>query len=431
MSWCRNLGFDMRVLIFNFLTGLQVITWSQAYASASIEVPAGVMPSSDSTVHSAVEVPLERSKSKVLPLPGFRTIASRDLYENKRSLKIREKMGRPDTALDGDHRLKLAEAKPAAQETGTKTEQPPSSGPSATSKIPSDEVVKKSGHSDSVASESVASDSNSENPWDNAATSLDQEEAKVLQGSGFRLEDVVGPQSHYNYSAVKRHNPFVPSIVTRNQRRAVELGSNDVEIPILSPLQVFSLSQLVVIGVWASESKGWRAIIQTPSSQGIEVGLGDPAGNSGGRVMAISEESVLVREFKVRADGGREYKDVLLSIGVSAADNSEEVVGGRVILRPGASSPEIDRFDGKKLQANEPPVSVNRNGQNGPNAERLVLHSGSGGVNPENASLEKASLEKASLEKSNLEKASLEKVKREDGSGAIPSTSSPQGEMDH
>ena len=344
----------MRVLKLILLTGLQALTWSQAYARASIEVPAGVLPSSDSPAHLEAEVPLERSKSRVLPLTGYRSMASRNLDTNKKNAKLLEKMGRLEAAPDGGHKLKLAQVQPAAQKPVVQADQPVSASPS--SKIPDFEMLKKSGSSDAKPPES-----NSENPLDSAAASLDLEEAMVGDKSGFRLEDIVGPRSHYIYSSTKRHNPFVPTIVPRNQQRVLELGSNDVEIPILNPLQYFSLSQLLVIGVWESESKGWKAIVQTPKNQGIEVGLGDPAGNSGGRVMAISDESVVVREFKVRTDGGREYQDVQLSIGGNAPANADDVVGGRLIMRPGASNAEIEYFGGTKRKS--PPGEVTTDGK--------------------------------------------------------------------
>jgi hypothetical protein len=141
--------------------------------------------------------------------------------------------------------------------------------------------------------------------------------------------------------------------------RQRELSPNDVEIPIVSPLQAFALSQLSVIGVWETDTHLWKALIGTPATQGIEAKLGDPVGNSGGRIMSINPESVIVREFSVRFDGTREYRDVPLHMGsdLPVEKNALEKVGGRLILRPGASQPEVVAPDQQKNSNNDSLIS--------------------------------------------------------------------------
>ena len=180
--------------------------------------------------------------------------------------------------------------------------------------------------------------------WDSANKRYDDQDSSNAGSKTLRVEDIIEPTIDYRYSSARRKNPFVPEIVLTGQiARQRELSPNDVEIPIVSPLQAFALSQLSVIGVWETDTHLWKALIGTPATQGIEAKLGDPVGNSGGRIMSINPESVIVREFSVRFDGTREYRDVPLHMGsdLPVEKTAIEKVGGRLILRPGATQPEL------------------------------------------------------------------------------------------
>jgi len=178
--------------------------------------------------------------------------------------------------------------------------------------------------------------------WDSAAKRYDRgDPAKSISG-GVRVEDIIEPTVDYQYSSGRRKNPFIPDIILSGKiARQRELSPNDVEIPIVSPLQSFSVAQLAVIGVWETDSQIWKALIKTPATQGIEAKLGDPVGNSGGRIMSINPESVVVREFSLRVDGTREYRDIPLHMGSDLPQAKDTTVGGRIILRPGSSQPEV------------------------------------------------------------------------------------------
>jgi Tfp pilus assembly protein PilP len=196
--------------------------------------------------------------------------------------------------------------------------------------------------------------------WDSANKRYDDQDPSNTASKRLRVEDIIEPTIDYRYSSARRKNPFVPEIVLTGQiARQRELSPNDVEIPIVSPLQAFALSQLSVIGVWETDAHLWKALIGTPATQGIEAKLGDPVGNSGGRIMSINPESVIVREFSVRFDGTREYRDVPLHMGsdLPVEQNALDKVGGRLILRPGASQPEVVAPDQEKNSNNDSLIS--------------------------------------------------------------------------
>lgn len=187
-----------------------------------------------------------------------------------------------------------------------------------------------------------SSDSKVEEIWDSAAMRYDQTDPAKSVTKGVRVEDIIEPTFDYRYSSARRKNPFIPEVIlTGRTARQRELSPNDVEIPIVSPLQSFPVARLAVIGVWETDNGVWKALIKTPATQGIEAKLGDPIGNSGGRLMSINPDSVVVREFSVRSDGTREYRDIPLYMGSDVPTRSEDQTGGRLILRPGATEPEI------------------------------------------------------------------------------------------
>jgi Tfp pilus assembly protein PilP len=180
--------------------------------------------------------------------------------------------------------------------------------------------------------------------WDSAVKRFDQNDPAGTKKQ-IKVEDIIEPTSEYHYIAGRRKNPFIPGVVLGRPNFSQERTPEDVEIPIINPLQSFSVNQLSVIGVWEGDDRVWKALIKTPNNQGIETKLGDPAGNSGGRIMSIAPEAVIVREFSVRSDGTREYRDIPIYMGSDKEVNDNSPVGGRLILRPGAPSPEIELPD--------------------------------------------------------------------------------------
>jgi Tfp pilus assembly protein PilP len=227
---------------------------------------------------------------------------------------------------------------------------PTSSKPKGSSKVqsvkksPSITTLSRNQSNSSELSVETPSLAQNEAVWDSANKRYDNKDPASAITQGVTVDEIIEPSVDYRYSSARRKNPFIPEIILTGQiARQRELSPNDVEIPIVSPLQAYAVSQLSVMGVWETENRIWKALIGTPANHGIEAKLGDPVGSSGGRIMSITPESVIVREFSVRVDGTREYRDIPLHMGSEApgAQVQNDKVGGRLILRPGASQPEI------------------------------------------------------------------------------------------
>lgn len=273
--------------------------------ASNIDKPAGALPV-PKVEHALPVSNLGLSKSKVVPLKRRMDLASGQAVKANRA---KPKPSKISVVASADKSASMSEAKVAAD----------------------------------AATKPTTSDGD-QPVWDSANKRYDDQDSSNAVSKTLRVEDIIEPTIDYRYSSARRKNPFVPEIVLTGQiARQRELSPNDVEIPIVSPLQAFALSQLSVIGVWETDTHLWKALIGTPATQGIEAKLGDPVGNSGGRIMSINPESVIVREFSVRFDGTREYRDVPLHMGsdLPVEKTALEKVGGRLILRPGATQPEL------------------------------------------------------------------------------------------
>lgn len=155
-----------------------------------------------------------------------------------------------------------------------------------------------------------------------------------------RVEDVVEPTADYHYAGFGKPDPFTPPVFVRS------IVPDAVEIPIVSPLQRFPLTALKLAGVWARGSGEKKALVLTPTQEGIIVKVGDMVGNGGGRIMSIAENSVVIREFLIANDGTRQFADSSLTFedGFSQSPNASEKKG-TILIKPGASAADVQLND--------------------------------------------------------------------------------------
>ncbi|NDE13390.1 hypothetical protein EBZ80_00460 [bacterium] len=153
--------------------------------------------------------------------------------------------------------------------------------------------------------------------------------------SDARVEDIVEPSADYHYAGFGKADPFQPPVTVKS------IVPDAVEIPIVSPLQRHPLSALKLVGVWARSPGERKALLMTPGMEGIIVRVGDLAGNGGGKVVAIDEVSVVVREFLIANDGTRQFSDVRLVFDAKTPSVQHGATGGAIVIAPGASKPDV------------------------------------------------------------------------------------------
>ena len=108
----------------------------------------------------------------------------------------------------------------------------------------------------------------------------------------------------YLYDPIGKRDPFRSFILDRlKEMHSASKG----------PLEQFDLSQLSVNGiVWETERQ--RALILDPTGQGYIIQEGDPIGKNDGRVIAIDDNVVVVREAYVDFHGETTTKEIEMRV---------------------------------------------------------------------------------------------------------------------
>jgi Tfp pilus assembly protein PilP len=184
--------------------------------------------------------------------------------------------------------------------------------------------------------------------------------AKEVTG-GIRVEDIVEPPNEYHYAAFGRPDPFVPPLVTDEA-----ITVNPLEIPIVSPLQQFALSQLEVVGIWQLSTGERKAMVMTPQGEGIIVKGGDPIGSRGGKILGIGDDFLSIREFSLAPDGTRQFQDEQKFL---KGTRKSKVVSGTIRFPPGEDSTTVllDKAEENRERVERVEDAVNRFREQGAN----------------------------------------------------------------
>lgn len=188
---------------------------------------------------------------------------------------------------------------------------------------------------DEVAAPEKSADENEDN-WE---SSRSLKAADI--STAITIEQIIEPPSEYHYAAFGKPNPFMPPVSAAKDGLTVAAVPMSIvpsqtvvggaEIPVINPLQYFPLSQLNLKGIWQVSNGEMRAIVMTPRKEGVIVKVNDPV--SAGKVVAIQRDKMVVRQYKIRADGSREYVDVNVFLGETKVEPLR--AGSVVKLNPG------------------------------------------------------------------------------------------------
>jgi type IV pilus assembly protein PilP len=111
-------------------------------------------------------------------------------------------------------------------------------------------------------------------------------------------------QQAYLYDPIGKRDPFRSFILDRLK---------EIDSAAKGPLEQFDLSQLSVNGiVWDTVRQ--RALILDPSGQGYIIQEGDAIGKNDGRVIAIDDNMVVVREAYVDFHGEKTTKEIEMRV---------------------------------------------------------------------------------------------------------------------
>jgi Tfp pilus assembly protein PilP len=175
--------------------------------------------------------------------------------------------------------------------------------------------------------------------WDSYTDNMKSVAQEVTKG--LRVEDVVEPPTEYHYAAFGKPDPFVaPMLALESVASSAVSG---LEVPIVSPLQRHEISVLRLVGIWQLRSGERKALILIPTDSesstgaGIIVRSGDSVGNRAGKILAIGDSFLTVREFKLAADGTRQYEDIQMLMGT----RDPNATPGKIRFTPGEAKTEV------------------------------------------------------------------------------------------
>ena len=169
-----------------------------------------------------------------------------------------------------------------------------------------------------------------------------------------QIDDIIEPPASYRYSSFNKRDPF-----TYPDRE--ELLDDEFAI---SKLQRHDVSSLKLVGVWRLSTGVSKALVLTPTGEGVVAVIGDPIGQNNGEVMEIGKNKIIVREYLMTPDGTRQFNDIDMFLEDYFAPNVASGEGLQVISDPANSASleeELNRLlqDVKSIH-NAPDVSVNK-----------------------------------------------------------------------
>lgn len=122
--------------------------------------------------------------------------------------------------------------------------------------------------------------------------------------AGVRVDDIVEPIAGYHYSSFSKRDPF--SYPTVDKLSTEEFIS--------SKLQLYDVSSLRLVGVWKLSTGISRALVLTPSNEGVVVSVGSSIGQNNGEILDIARHKIVIREYTITPDGTRQFDDIDMTI---------------------------------------------------------------------------------------------------------------------
>jgi Tfp pilus assembly protein PilP len=193
--------------------------------------------------------------------------------------------------------------------------------------------------------------------WSSFVDSSEESTAKEIT-KGVRVEDIVEPPSDYHYASFGKPDPFVPPLLPPAPAPDKGAGPSSLEVPIVSALQRYSIDNLLIVGIWQHSNGDRKALILTPSGsdqggQGVIVRAGDPIGNRGGKILAIANDFIAVREFFLAPDGIRQYEDRRMLMTITPPERQP----AHLLFKPGERVPK-EVTDGKDVNLDDAGLAI-------------------------------------------------------------------------
>jgi len=128
----------------------------------------------------------------------------------------------------------------------------------------------------------------------------------------------------YKYSPEGKPDPFVPFIQAGEQREP--LVQSEKKKRALTPLEKIEATQLKLVGIiwYADQPENALAMVELPDGKGFILKKGVLVGRSGGRVIKILSDQVLIQEEVINISGKLEKRNIVLKLHANKDESNEQ-----------------------------------------------------------------------------------------------------------
>ena len=140
-------------------------------------------------------------------------------------------------------------------------------------------------------------------------------DVKAKESSDIEPIPVMKTYEKYSYSSAELRDPFVPTVVEvpiKEEKKIVDNGISPQQHRLKEALESYPLSDLQFVGTLEQESL-W-ALIRASDGVISRVQVGNYLGENHGKILAISETELTLKEIVPNIDGGYIERDALLSV---------------------------------------------------------------------------------------------------------------------
>ena len=128
----------------------------------------------------------------------------------------------------------------------------------------------------------------------------------------------------YKYSPKDKPDPFVPFIQAREQKEPLVQPKKKKRV--LTPLEKIEATQLKLVGIiwYADQPENALAMVELPDGKGFILKKGVLVGRSGGRVIKILPDQVLLQEEGINIFGKLEKRNIVLRLHTNKEEINEQ-----------------------------------------------------------------------------------------------------------
>ncbi len=144
-------------------------------------------------------------------------------------------------------------------------------------------------------------------------------EVKLRPHSDIAPIPIMKPYEKFIYAAAELRDPFVPTVIDvaadkENEKVIVDNGIHPDSQRLKEELEFYPLSELVLVGTLEQEPGGIWGLVRAPDGVIHRVQIGNYIGHNHGKVLAITDVDLTLKEIIPNGDRGYLEREASLSV---------------------------------------------------------------------------------------------------------------------